>query len=275
MDIKLIALDLDGTLLTGDKRLSERNRRALEACIQKGIYVVPCTGRTFEGIPAVVRGVEGIQYAILTNGAQIQNAATGEVIERRILDWQRAVRIIDKVSGYTLMYDAYADGRGKADRRFLDTLEYYEIRPEICELIRKTRDPLSSLRDYLDEEHPKLDKMNIYFKGYDKETKRQVRELLSEIEGITVTSSMPNNLEINGEGASKGNAILRLAHHLGLSPEQTMAFGDGENDISMIELAGIGIAMDNGNPAVKRKADLIACSNEEDGVARVIEKLIL
>ena len=168
MDIKLIALDLDGTLLTEDKQLSERNRRALEACIEKGIYIVPCTGRTFEGIPAAVRQVKGIQYAILTNGAQIQNAATGEVIERRALDWQRAVQIIDKISGCTLMYDAYADGRGKADRRFLDTLEYYEIRPEICELIRRTREPLPSLRDYLNETHPALDKFNIYFIGYDR-----------------------------------------------------------------------------------------------------------
>jgi len=275
VDIKLIALDLDGTLLTEDKQLSERNKKALEACIEKGIYIVPCTGRTFEGIPAAVRQVKGIQYAILTNGAQIQNAATGEVIERRALDWQRAVQIIDKISGCTLMYDAYADGRGKADRRFLDTLEYYEIRPEICELIRRTREPLPSLRDYLNETHPALDKMNIYFKGYDRETKRQVREALSELEGIAVTSSMPSNLEINGEGASKGNAILLLARYLGLSPSQTMAFGDGENDLSMMELAGIGVAMDNGNPALKKKADFIARSNEEDGVARVIEKLIL
>ena len=117
--------------------------------------------------------------------------------------------------------------------------------------------------------------MNIYFKGYDRETKRQVREALSELEGIAVTSSMPNNLEINGEGASKGNAILLLARYLGLFPSQTMAFGDGENDLSMMELAGIGVAMDNGNPALKKKADFIARSNEEDGVARVIEKLIL
>ncbi len=275
MDIKLIALDLDGTLLTEDKRLSERNRRALEACIQKGIYIVPCTGRTFEGIPASVRQIQGIQYAILTNGAQIQNAVTGEVIERRALDWQKAVQIIDKISGYTLMYDTYEDGRGKADKRFLDALEFYEIRPEICELIRKTRDPLLSLRDYLDEKHPFLDKMNIYFKGYDRETKQRVREELAEIEGIAVTSSMPNNLEVNGEGASKGNAILLLAQHLGLSPSQTMAFGDGENDCSMMQLAGIGVAMDNGNPELKQQADFIARSNEEDGIARVIEKLIL
>ena len=102
MDIRLIALDLDGTLLTEDKRLSERNRKALEACIQKGIYIVPCTGRTFEGIPSVVRQVQGIQYAILTNGAQIQNAVTGEVIERRPLDWEKAVQVIDKIKGYTL-----------------------------------------------------------------------------------------------------------------------------------------------------------------------------
>ena len=144
MNIRLIALDLDGTLLTSDKRLSERNKRALEECIRRGIYIVPCTGRTFEGIPKPVRMIDGIKYAILTNGACIQDAETGEILERRGLFWEKAMQVIDRIEDFTLMYDCYIEGRGKADRRFLDTLECYEIRPEICRLIRETRDPLPS-----------------------------------------------------------------------------------------------------------------------------------
>lgn len=275
MDIKLIALDLDGTLLTSDKKLSDRNRRALEECIRRGIYIVPCTGRTFEGIPSPVREIEGIRYAILTNGAQIQDVKDGKVIEKRGLDWEKAVQVIDRIKDCTLMYDSYVDGRGKADRRFLDNLEYYEIRPEICRLIRETRDPIPSLREFLIAERPSLDKMNIYFKGCDRETKQKVRRELAGIQGILVTSSMPNNLEINGEGASKGNAIRILAGRLGIPVSQTMAFGDGENDKSMMEMAGIGVAMENGSPAVKACAGLTAPPNDEDGVAKVIERLIL
>ena len=275
MNIRLIALDLDGTLLTSDKKLSERNRKAILECIRRGIYIVPCTGRTLDGIPAPVREVEGIQYAILTNGAVVQNIITGDVIAKRGLSAEKALQVIDRIKNDTLMYDTYVDGRGKADRRFLDNLEYYEIRPEICSLIRATRDPLPSLYDFLLSEHPVLDKINIYFKGYDRETKKRVRKKLEEIEGILVTSSMPNNLEINGEGASKGNAICLLAEQLQISISQTMAFGDGENDRSMMELAGVGVAMENGNPLIKDCASCIAPPNDEDGVARVIEALVL
>ena len=275
MNNRLIALDLDGTLLTSDKRLSERNKRALEECIRRGIYIVPCTGRTFEGIPKPVRMLDGIKYTILTNGACIQDAETGEILERRGLFWEKAMQVIDRIEDFTLMYDCYIEGRGKADRRFLDTLEYYEIRPEICRLIRETRDPLPSLKDYLAKKQPLLDKMNIYFKGCDRETKQRVRRELAEIEGLVVTSSMPNNLEINGEGATKGDAIRLLADRLKIPVSQTMAFGDGENDRSMMELAGVGVAMENGSPLAKECASYIAPSNDADGVAEIIERLVL
>lgn len=275
MNIRLIAIDLDGTLLRSDKNLSERSRRVLEECIRRGIYIVPCTGRTFEGIPEPVRRIEGIRYAILTNGACIQDAETGEILERRGLCWEKAMHVINRIEDFPLMYDCYIEGRGKADRRFLDTLEYYEIRPEICRLIRETRDPLPSLREYLEEKQPLLDKMNIYFKGYDRDTKQRVRQELAQIEGIIVTSSMPNNLEINGEGAAKGEAVRRLARRLKIPVSQTMAFGDGENDRSMVELAGVGVAMENGNPLIKKCASYIAPPNDADGVAEIIEKLVL
>ena len=95
------------------------------------------------------------------------------------------------------------------------------------------------------------------------------------MEGIIISSSLYNNLEINAEGATKGNALMWLASHLGISRERTMAFGDGENDVTMLKAAGIGIAMGNGLEMAKRAADQVTLTNDEDGVADAIERLIL
>ena len=102
-----------------------------------------------------------------------------------------------------------------------------------------------------------------------------MREVLAKEPDILVSSSLPNNLEINAAGADKGSALLRLAEHLGIRKEETMAFGDGENDISMIRLAGFGVAMENGEESVKAMADYVTVTNNEAGVAAAIRKFVL
>lgn len=109
----------------------------------------------------------------------------------------------------------------------------------------------------------------------DMKIKEMVREELKNIQGIIVTSSMNNNLEINAANATKGNGILELAKCLGISPKQTMAFGDGENDISMIQMAHFGVAMGNASSFLQSQADYVTLTNEQDGVAAAIEKFVL
>ena len=92
---------------------------------------------------------------------------------------------------------------------------------------------------------------------------------------VAISSSIGLNLEINALGATKGEGILRLAKHLGIDPEATMGFGDGENDLSMMQKAGLGVAMANGEEIVKQAADHVTAHNDEDGVALAIEKFVL
>ena len=102
-----------------------------------------------------------------------------------------------------------------------------------------------------------------------------MRKALAEIPGIFVTSSLSNNLEVNAVGADKGGALLRLAELLGIRQEATMAFGDGENDISMLRMAGIGVAMENAEDHVKEAADYVTVTNNEAGVAAALRKFVL
>lgn len=273
MRTRLIALDLDGTLLDSRKMLPERNKKALEECVARGIYVVPCTGRTAAGIPDSVRRIPGIRYAITVNGGMVLDLLEDRVMDERLLPMNVVTEIYEMISRYHVMCDAYIQGKGFSERRCFENMDDYKIPDVVQQLVRQTRLPVDNIKDYIRERFSYVDKLNLFFD--DSGERAQVRELLEERGDVVISSSFPYNLEINGQGATKGEGILRLASLLGIRPEETMAFGDGENDISMIEKAGIGIAMENGHEKLKEIADYIAPDSDEAGVGQMLEKLIL
>lgn len=277
MAVKLIALDLDGTLLTSDKRLTDRTIAVLSACADRGIYIVPATGRTWEGIPEEVRALPGVRYAITANGAAVQDLTHGRRVGGSCIAWNRAAELVEILESYPIMYDAYIDGRGKSEARFLDSLEDYDLQPELCTLIRRTRDCVQSLRSYIEENRCDVDKINLTFSARMLKTglRQALRQRLEQEENILVTSSTPFNLELNAPGATKGGGLAFLTEYLDLEEEETIAFGDGENDASMIRTAGMGIAMENGASFLKEMADYVTLPNDEDGVAAAIEKFVL
>lgn len=270
--IKLVALDLDGTLLDSDKKLSNRNREALQRCMDQGVHIVPATGRTLDGIPDTLKEMSGIRYAITTNGAQIEDIKEHHIIAEAKMDRGLVLSIMDIVHKYPVMYDAYIDGRGKSETRFMEHLEHYALTPQIQTLVWRTRDIVPDIRQYVAGCGQQVEKVNLFFENTD--IRAQVRELLEPIAGITITSSMWNNLEINAENATKGNGIMRLAEYLQLSKQEIMSCGDGENDLSMLQAAGIGVAMANAEEVILKNADYVTLSNDEDGVAAAIERFV-
>lgn len=273
MSIRLIALDLDGTLLDSRKQLTERNRRALEACISRGIYIVPCTGRTASGIPEAVKAIPGIRYAITVNGGKIEDIQTGQILAPHLLNKDIALEVISLVTDRHVMYDAYIDGEGISEDRFYNHLQEYNIAPEIQKLIKATRRTVPNVIEYIKEWGGDIDKVNFFFS--DMEERTEIWGLLKKRPNILVSSSLVNNLEINALGGAKGEGLLRLAAILGVKPEETMACGDGNNDLSMIQMAGIGVAMSNGVPELKAIADYVTADNDASGVAQAIDKLVL
>ncbi len=272
-NIKLISLDLDGTLLDSRKHLSPKNEKALKDCIAKGINIVPTTGRTVDGVPPVIKEIPGVRYIIATNGAIIYDMREQKVIDSRMLDHDRALAILRMLEQYPVMYDPYINGRGISEERFFNHMDEFGLTKELQDMVRITRDVVPNIIRHVEDANCPIEKINIFFK--DSSLKEQIRERLKKIPGNIITSSLPLNLEINNPEATKGKGILRLASYLEISQSQTMAFGDGENDISMIEEAGIGIAMANSIESLKKKADYITKSNDEDGVAAAIEKFVL
>ena len=272
MDIKLIALDLDGTLLDSRKRLSEANRQALSRCVENGIWVVPCTGRAVDGIPPEIKNIPGVRYAITTNGAVIYDLNEEAVIDSCMLPWELALEILYLLDSRHVMYDPYIQRRGITEPRFFENLSDYGLSPELQKMVKMTRDIHPNIIEYVKQSHKPVEKINLFFS--DMEERTRLRAELEQRDDILVTSSMPNNLEINAPGATKGEALHRLAAHLGIGAEQTMAVGDGENDFTMIRMAGVGVAMKNGSTELQAEADYITDTNDENGVASAITRLI-
>lgn len=273
MSIRLIALDLDGTLLDGQKHLPERNKKALQACIERGIYIVPCTGRIAIGIPEIVRSIPGVRYAITVNGGTLVDMEENRVLDERLIPPRTVLEIYDLLEEYHVMCDAYIQGEGFSERYCFEHMDEYGIPEVVQQLVRQTRTPVDNMREYIRNRNCMVDKLNLFFSDQGERT--QARKRLDDRGDVLVSSSFPYNLEVNGQGGSKGEGLARLTKILGLKQEETMAFGDGENDLSMIGNTGILVAMNNGVEELKKAADYIAPNNDDAGVAQIIEKLLL
>ncbi len=271
-DIRLVAFDLDNTLLDSQKDLSERNRKALERCVEEGIEIVPCTGRIWLGLPDCIKELPGVRYMILLNGGQVVDIVNDRIIDKRDLAYTTAAELMEGIRDHHVMYDCYIDGQGYSESRFLDHLDDYNIPDNLRQMFAITRLPVPDLIEFIRDKARPVEKVNFNFDDYD--LRRRVKDELSSRDDIVVSSSFLNNLEINGPGATKGQGILTLASLLSIDPSQTMGFGDGLNDLSMMQAAGIGVAMDNAIEEVKEVADYVTLSNDEDGVGVAIEKIL-
>ena len=275
MEIKLIATDLDGTFVDSKKQMIEENVKAFAECAERGIQIVPTTGRTKVGIPDAIKTLPGVRYAITNNGGVVVDLETGEELCSCRLDSELAAKVMEiaKDSADDIMYDAYIDGIGYSRFEFFENLEHYLYDPGILDLVKLTRRPVEDNIAYVKTCGCGVEKINMFF--VDMEARARMRAQLSEVPGILVTSSLPNNLEINAYGADKGTALLWLAEYLNIQREEVMALGDGENDLSMIRAAGIGVAMGNAEEHVKAAADYITATNDEAGVAAAVHKFVL
>ena len=272
-DIKLIALDLDGTLLTTDKRLTPENEAALRAAAEAGIEIVPATGRFYKAMPACVRELPYIHYTINANGALIYDVHRDLAISRTEMPWQRAVEVMSLFDPWPVIYDCYQFDRGWMTKAFQDVCAPYAVNPAVLHMFLHERIPVPEIKAHLAETGHTVQKVMGFF--LDQELRRRLKaELTERFPDLAVTSSISNNVEINDAHATKGRGLAMLAEHLGLEIAQTMAFGDDGNDVSMLRAAGVGVAMENASAEAKAAAGEITLSCDDSGVAAAIRRLL-
>ena len=277
-DIKLVALDLDGTLFDNSSRISKRNLTAIRSITDKGIHVVISTGRPFEGIPFDQIKGTGINYAITANGSGIYEISTGKCLYENAMDEELVTPILNFHHTRDIHKDAFIGGKGYTPVQCVETAQKLTVPSSIKNYIITTRTRLDNILQFIHENQLKVQKMTLNFYPaadgtlIDRET---VRKFLVSNPSITTVCGGYNNLEFTRADANKGVGLRKLAEILGVNPDATMAIGDTENDLAIIEAAGIGVAMGNATDAVKARADYVTTTNTKDGVAAAIEHFIL
>ncbi len=271
MGVKVILLDLDGTLLSTDKTISPANYAALERAANMGVHIVPATGRFYEAMPAVVRELPFVRYVVTVNGAEIYDAQTKTVLHREELEPEQAIRIYEYLERLPTICDAYVEGWGYMDRTHYQRIDDYTPVPYVRTMLKELRTPVDDMKALLSGRT--VQKVMAFFKDMDVRA-RELERMPGLFPNTAVSSSILNNIEVNAAKANKGGALENLCAVLGVDVKDSMAFGDGSNDFTMIQTAGIGVAMGNAYQGLKDAADFITLSCDEDGVAHAIEKFV-
>ena len=271
--IKMIGLDLDGTLLNTKKELTDHTRRVLAEAINAGILVLMATGRPFTGIPEELRTFPGIHYALTSNGARVLDTDHNKILIEQLLPMESAKKALRIFEKYDTLSEIYFDGQGYADAAKLDNVGKYHHDPNMWNYVRTTRIAVPDIWDVIAKENRNMDKVQALFANMDE--RAAAWKELSELKELKLVGSLSYNIEINAAGVNKGTALVALGKMLGIPRESIMACGDGDNDVHLLREVGFGVAMANAQPKVKDVADHITASNDEDGVACAIEKFAL
>ena len=232
MNIRMIGFDLDGTLLTTDKILTERTKKALEAAADQGVILVPATGRPLCGLPKELLELPFIKYAVTANGARILETKTEQVLSEMLISVEKAREILDIFSDYDTLRDVYYDGIGYSEKEKLVHIQDYVMTKAMGEYILNTRVPVESVEEKFETENRGTDKVQALFRY--QTDKEEAWKRIRKVTGVEATGALENNIEVNAEGVHKGMSLLKLGEIFGISREKIAAFGDGSNDTMML-----------------------------------------
>lgn len=270
-DIKLAAMDIDGTLLDSKSRLHENVKRTVDAVCASDKELVISTGRTMSEMKMIFSVWPQIRYHILSNGAYIYDAKEKSVIYRDPVSAETLVRIYAIAQKYKVMMEVFAGGEIYTERKCWENTDYYNAR-FLFDRLPGSRTVIESVGQFVKERKEPADKINLFFHDFS-DCARVIDE--SAALGVTAVISADKGLEFNNVGTCKGKALCALCERLGVEIGQAMAMGDGQSDISMLKAAGLSVAPANASDEVKAYATHIAPDCDEEGAVWALEKFVL
>lgn len=275
MNYKMICIDMDGTLLNSKKALSSVNKEALKRAYDSGVHIIICTGRNSRSALYFANEI-GIKSAVIANNGALVIDEDGEtLIFKDSLNKEQCQAILDISKKYKMIPNFHALGKiylNSKFRMFINNVFFNRNVPskyKIENIYLKEKDEWCCLFDDEKEVFGKcimLDKSRTKLKKLEGE--------LEKTDMFALTYSGKYCLEINRKGVDKGRAVEMIAKHYNIKQEEVICIGDNGNDISMIKYAGLGVAMKNGTKQVKQIANYITDTNDNNGVAKVVEKFI-
>lgn len=275
--VSLIALDLDGTLFGPDGKIAPEDKNALQYAFGQGVEVVISSGRPYVGLPHRDMKELGIRYAITVNGGAVYSFPERVCIYSDPMEWQRVVPIIRFLEDKEVYCDVFVDGDGYGSESKIPVIDRLPQREEIRIYKKTTRTFVSDLELRIAEMNRPVQKITLDFledPAGGRLWREETKQFLKSMKGFRVVSGGGLNLEITDEHTSKGKALEALASCLCVPIEEVMAIGDAGNDLDMLRVAGIAVAMENGEDAIKAAADYVTLSNMEHGVAHAVRKFL-
>ncbi len=271
MSIKLIAMDMDGTLLGGDHVLiPPRNIAALRAASDRGVKLALASGRTWSLLTDAYDQLGRLDYALVANGAAVRDVATGRTVYSRAMANAQAVAIIELLHAQGIPFEVYCDGQNYVRARdralvrehnMVEYSDFFETRTVFAEDLPEAL----AGRD--------VEKFNCFWVPV--EQREEVEAGVRALGPVEIVTSFELNMEFAAGGVSKGAALQALCAKRDLGPGEVMAFGDAGNDLEMLSWAGWSFAMENGTDEAKAAARYLAPANVDAGVGRMVEKYVL
>ena len=272
-DYKLVASDLDGTLLLLDGTISEENQRAIKELTDMGVYFVPSSGRTFWELPANIREHPLVRYIIYADGAGVYDKQTDSVLLSENISHDSLIKLLDVFAEYDTILTVRNGGRSYVDAARNNNEEYAKHRLSVY------------YRDFIYETNHAIDNYDSFCRSLDSSEMlcvffaddaemAECRRRLEADGDYTVASSERYNFEVFSSKAGKGRALLKLADKLGLDRSQTIGVGDTTNDMNLIECAGLGLAVGNAYPELKAAADAVICSYKEHSIKYILDNYV-
>ena len=275
--VKLIAFDLDGTTLNSSKKISSRNYAALCKAHEMGVTLVPCTGRSMNELPQEINGLIdefGFSFfpcVITDNGAQVYDLSKKELLFTKNISKTTALKIVaEGRECLALTYGSFGI-HGATDNKGIVWCST-EAKPYIDEYQEKWDLPVADLEELI-EWNDGIVKISMNFL-YNEDYRKCLKEF-SLWTMLALSSAAPKNIEFMSVGICKGEALKFVSKYRGIAMEKIMAIGDNLNDMEMVQSAGFGVAMGNAIPELIEKADWVTASNDNDGLALAIEKILV
>lgn len=275
MEIKAILLDFDGTALQRDQvYLSYRNMYALQKAMDRGIEVIPTTGRVEDMFPPQIEADKLFRYWVTSNGARVVDRHTGEIIYQSLFTPEESAEICRIFEGQKIYAEIAANGLIYMEKDICDHLNEYPVPPHHVWFLELGRQiVVEKPSEFFLESGIGIEKVNLY--GVPKEKQQQIIEALKATNVVEITEGAGTDIQFFPKRLDRRKSLDTLFNRLGIGYENVMALGDSELDAPVLEKAAIGVAMENSPEWVKQKANYVTAPFYEDGVGEAIEKFLL
>lgn len=270
MSIKMVAIDMDGTLLNEEKEITKEAEMAVAKAVAAGIEVVIATGRSFVEFQPLLPQLHGVRYAATCAGALVMELASQTILRSGSMPLDVTQEFYRLLADEPMMFEVFSDGYVYVQRDRLENNAYY-TQFSRNPIPPNSRTPVENMESFLKTLETPVEKVHIYY--YDNDTRNAGWDKIRHLP-LTIATTEPVDLDVSPVDINKGVAVKFLAERLGFQADQILALGDSANDMDMFRYVGTSVAMGNAVPELKEIATMVTVSNDDNGVAKVLNGLL-